>query len=282
MLNAQLPKEEPAGDVTLSLTLHAPHPILVSDTHEPGKVLLHLEFRNKAQQPWEGSTGTGPLLELVLLDSEGRERARQTRQCRMLAYPTRLEPGRGFNLPSTFPCPGSFCRRGLPRRDPHGPRPRAPHGPPAHPAALTRAPGIARAVHALASVSATSARRELVPLRSTLRLHRHPHAAPDVLVARDAGKRAERMYDEHLDLSKPVTFESDEERLACIKFFNAAYRAEESGLAGAHKLAEEVREWDPELAECLVLYGNEEGWHKELLDEFLAHIGSGPTEMGRW
>ncbi len=94
-------------------------------------------------------------------------------------------------------------------------------------------------------------------------------------------KRAERMYDEHLDLSKPVTFESDEERLACIKFFNAAYRAEESGLAGAHKLAEEVREWDPELAECLVLYGNEEGWHKELLDEFLAHIGSGPTEMGR-
>ena len=64
-------------------------------------------------------------------------------------------------------------------------------------------------------------------------------------------------------------------------FFNAAYRAEESGLAGAHKLAEEVRAWDPELAECLVLYGNEEGWHKELLDAFLAHIGSGPTEMGR-
>jgi hypothetical protein len=93
-------------------------------------------------------------------------------------------------------------------------------------------------------------------------------------------KRAERMYEEHLDLSKPVEFESDEERLACIKFFNAAYRAEESGLAGAHKLAEEVREWDPDLAECLVLYGNEEGWHKELLDAFLAHIGSGPTEMG--
>lgn len=94
-------------------------------------------------------------------------------------------------------------------------------------------------------------------------------------------KRAERMYAEHLDLSKPVAFESDEERLACIKFFNAAYRAEESGLAGAHKLAEEVRAWDPELAECLVLYGNEEGWHRELLDAFLAHIGSGPTEMGR-
>ena len=89
------------------------------------------------------------------------------------------------------------------------------------------------------------------------------------------------MYDEHLDLSKPVEFESDEERFACIKFFNAAYRAEESGLAGAHRLADEVREWDPDLAECLVLYGNEEGWHRELLDEFLAHIGGGPTEMGR-
>ncbi len=93
-------------------------------------------------------------------------------------------------------------------------------------------------------------------------------------------KRAERMYEEHLDLSKPVEFESDEERVACINFFNAAYRAEESGLAGAHKLAEEVREWDPELAECLVLYGNEEGWHRELLDAFLAHVGGKVNEMG--
>ncbi|HEX2758238.1 MAG TPA: ferritin-like domain-containing protein [Thermoanaerobaculia bacterium] len=93
-------------------------------------------------------------------------------------------------------------------------------------------------------------------------------------------KRAERMYGERLDLSKPVAFDSEEERLACIKFFNAAYRAEESGKAGAHRLAEEVRAWDPDLAECLVLYGNEEGWHRELLDEFLAHIGGGVTEMG--
>jgi ribonucleotide reductase beta subunit family protein with ferritin-like domain len=88
------------------------------------------------------------------------------------------------------------------------------------------------------------------------------------------------MYDEHLDLSRPVEFASEEERLACIRFFNAAYRAEESGLAGAHKLAAEVRSWDPELAECLVLYGNEEGWHRELLDAFLTHIGGGVTEMG--
>jgi hypothetical protein len=106
MLNSHLPKEEPAGDVTLSLTLHAPHPILVPNANEPGKALLHLEFRNKSHQPWEGSTETGPLLEVVLLDSEGRERSRQTRQCRMLAYPTRLEPGRGFNLPLYVPLPG--------------------------------------------------------------------------------------------------------------------------------------------------------------------------------
>ena len=88
------------------------------------------------------------------------------------------------------------------------------------------------------------------------------------------------MYAERLDLSKSVEFASEEEKKACIAFFNAAYRAEESGLAGAHKLAEEVREWDPELAECLVLYGNEEGWHRELLEEFLNHIGGGVTPMG--
>lgn len=94
-------------------------------------------------------------------------------------------------------------------------------------------------------------------------------------------KRAEKMYDEKLDLSTPVEFESEDERKACLKFFNAAYRAEESGLAGAHKLAEEVRAWDPDLAECLVLYGNEEGWHRELLTEFIAHLGGSIQPMGR-
>jgi hypothetical protein len=93
-------------------------------------------------------------------------------------------------------------------------------------------------------------------------------------------RRAVKMYDEKLDLSKPVEFASDEERRACIAFFNAAYRAEESGLAGAHRLAGEVRQWDPELAECLVLYGNEEGWHRELLEEFLQHVGGGVNPMG--
>lgn len=94
-------------------------------------------------------------------------------------------------------------------------------------------------------------------------------------------KRAEKMYAEKLDLSEPVVFESEEERKACLKFFNAAYRAEESGLAGAHRLAGEVRPWDPDLAECLVLYGNEEGWHRELLTEFLRHLGGGVQPMGR-
>ena len=86
--------------------LHAPHPVVVASPSEPGKVLLHLEIRNKTLQAWEGTTETGPLLELILLDAEGHERSRQTRQCRMLAYPTRLEPGRGFNLPLFFNLPG--------------------------------------------------------------------------------------------------------------------------------------------------------------------------------
>jgi hypothetical protein len=88
------------------------------------------------------------------------------------------------------------------------------------------------------------------------------------------------MDEETLDLSRPVDFASDAERRACVAFFNAAYRAEESGLAGAHKLAEEVRAWDPALAECLVLYGNEEGWHRQLLGQFLRHIGGEVRPMG--
>jgi hypothetical protein len=89
------------------------------------------------------------------------------------------------------------------------------------------------------------------------------------------------MYGEQLDLSRPVEFASEKERLACVRFFNAAYRAEESGLQQAHELAEVLRARDPELAECLVLYGNEEGWHRELLEEFLHGIGGEVRPMGR-
>jgi hypothetical protein len=89
------------------------------------------------------------------------------------------------------------------------------------------------------------------------------------------------MYEEKLDLSRPIVWSSEEERLAAVAFFNAAFRAEESGLMQAHTLGDEVSAWDPDLGECLRLYGNEEGWHRELLTEFLAHIGGEVRPMGR-
>jgi hypothetical protein len=80
---------------------------------------------------------------------------------------------------------------------------------------------------------------------------------------------------------EPLRFDSDEERLAALKFFNAAFRAEESGIRQAHELADEVSAWDPELGEVLRLYGNEEGWHQQLLGEFLAELGGEVAPMGR-
>jgi len=93
-------------------------------------------------------------------------------------------------------------------------------------------------------------------------------------------RRKERMYEEKLDFSTPVTFASEAEREACVAFFNAAFRAEESGLTQAHTLADDIAKIDPELGECLRLYGDEEGWHRELLTEFLAHIGGEVRPMG--
>lgn len=94
-------------------------------------------------------------------------------------------------------------------------------------------------------------------------------------------RRKERMYDEKLDLSTPIPWSSEAERQAAIAFFNAAFRAEESGLRQAHEIAHEVEAWDPELAECLRLYGDEEGWHRELLTQFLAYLGGEVRPMGR-
>jgi hypothetical protein len=94
-------------------------------------------------------------------------------------------------------------------------------------------------------------------------------------------KRRVRMAGEKLDLSQPVTFGSSEEKVAAIAFFNAAFRAEESGLRQAHALSEETARWDPDLAECLRLYGDEEGWHRQLLTEFLVWIGGDVRPMGR-
>ncbi len=87
------------------------------------------------------------------------------------------------------------------------------------------------------------------------------------------------MYDERLDL-RPIPFADEAQRDAAIRFFNAAYRAEESGLRQAHELSDEMRAIDPDLAEALRLYGDEEGWHRELLTEFLGHIGGEVRPMG--
>jgi len=93
--------------------------------------------------------------------------------------------------------------------------------------------------------------------------------------------RASTMDEEHLDLSEPIVFASEAERDAAIRFFNAAYRAEESGLRQAHELAEEMAALAPELAEALKLYGDEEGWHRELLTEFLDYLGGEIRPMGK-
>jgi hypothetical protein len=84
-----------------------------------------------------------------------------------------------------------------------------------------------------------------------------------------------------LDLKARVTFADVAEQRAAIKFFNAAYRAEQSGLSQAHALAAAFLEQDPELAETLKLYGDEEGWHRELLTQFLDALGGSIQPMGR-
>lgn len=94
-------------------------------------------------------------------------------------------------------------------------------------------------------------------------------------------KRRERMDRETLDLSVPIAFTSPEEQKAAVAFFNAAFRAEESGLRQAHELADEVAATDPDLAECLRLYGDEEGWHRQLLTQFLGWLGGEVRPMGR-
>jgi hypothetical protein len=93
-------------------------------------------------------------------------------------------------------------------------------------------------------------------------------------------KRRERMLEEKLHLPEPMAFASEEDRSAAIAFFNAAFRAEESGLRQAHELADVVATSDPELSECLKLYGDEEGWHRQLLTEFLGWLGGSVKPMG--
>ena len=91
-------------------------------------------------------------------------------------------------------------------------------------------------------------------------------------------RRAERADDP--DFDEPIVWSSEAEQRAAVKFFNAALRAEESGLRQAHELAGDVARFDPELAEVLRLYGDEEGWHKHLLQGFLERIGGTVQPMG--
>ncbi len=89
------------------------------------------------------------------------------------------------------------------------------------------------------------------------------------------------MHTEALDLSVPMRFQSMEEREAAIAFFNAAFRAEESGLRQAHELADEIEKDDPELSRVSArLYGDEEGWHRDLLTQFLEWLGGDVRPMG--
>lgn len=94
-------------------------------------------------------------------------------------------------------------------------------------------------------------------------------------------RRAQRIHEEKLDLSQPIAWRDAREHRAAIKFFNAAFRAEESGLRQAHELSHDVAGWDPELGEVLRLYGDEEGWHRQLLTNFLDFLGGSVEPMGK-
>lgn len=93
-------------------------------------------------------------------------------------------------------------------------------------------------------------------------------------------RRARHQQSDGLVMAGPPPYLDEPQRSAAIKFFNAAYRAEQSGIHQAHQLAREVESWDPELARVLELYGNEEGWHRELLSEFLLYLGGDVAPMG--
>jgi hypothetical protein len=107
-----------------------------------------------------------------------------------------------------------------------------------------------------------------------------PAARPTAWWLSALRRRAQRQHDDY-EARQPLHFDSEAQRRAALKFFNAAFRAEESGIRQAHELADDVAAWDPELAEVLRLYGNEEGWHRELLTEFLTELGGEVQPMGR-
>ncbi|MGE5344522.1 MAG: hypothetical protein ACM3JH_01085 [Acidithiobacillales bacterium] len=93
-------------NVPLSLTLRLPETLTLEDVAEAGGgALLHLEIRNRSDVAWEAWVPNGPLLEILVLDLNGTEKSRQTRQLVMLSPPTKFEPGRGFLLPLRITLP---------------------------------------------------------------------------------------------------------------------------------------------------------------------------------
>ncbi len=78
------------------------------------------------------------------------------------------------------------------------------------------------------------------PLPKTQGAHTGPRERPTQWWLSTLRRRAERLYTEKLDLSEPPVWSSAGEQQAAVRFFNAAYRAEESGLKQAHELADEI------------------------------------------
>lgn len=102
-----MPDGDPAGslpgvasELLLSLQLRVPDVFYTPDPGSGGGgLIVHVEIRNRTPRVWEAVSRTGPLLEVVVLEQDGSERPLVLRQLPMLAYPARLEPGRGFLLP---------------------------------------------------------------------------------------------------------------------------------------------------------------------------------------
>ncbi len=95
-------RPEQASEVLLSLQLRVPDVLFASDpgTENSGNgQIVHVEIRNRTPRVWEAGSRTGPILEVVVLEPDDSERPLVLRQLPMLAYPARLEPGRGFLLP---------------------------------------------------------------------------------------------------------------------------------------------------------------------------------------
>jgi rubrerythrin len=98
----------------------------------------------------------------------------------------------------------------------------------------------------------------------------------------EALERRRTRIETHAPLERaPIEFQSEEERIAAVRFFNAALRAEESGYSKASELSARFQETDPDLSRVLALYGKEEAWHHDLITELLPRLGGEVSNMGK-